>query len=56
MLVMSGITEPLTEDLYKEYLKWCATDEAQKYAGKMNKNIILIKLHVIIEEHQITHK
>lgn len=28
---MFGHTELLTEEMYKEYLDWCQTDEGKKY-------------------------
>ena len=30
-LIMFGHTELLTEEMYKEYLDWCQTDEGKKY-------------------------
>lgn len=30
-LLMFGHTELMTEDLWKEYIKWCQTDEGRQY-------------------------
>lgn len=30
-LIMFGHAELLTEEMYKEYLDWCQTDEGKKY-------------------------
>ena len=30
-LIMFGHVELLTEEMYKEYLEWCKTDEGKQY-------------------------
>ena len=30
-LIMSGHTELFTQEMQKEYLEWCKTDEGKKY-------------------------
>ena len=38
-LVMFGHTELVTEDMYREYLEWCKTEEGKQYLkGGSNYN------------------